>query len=126
MDGKPPTEDVAGSVGLVISNGITKLHRQYYGRGAAKARTLVGRDHVVVFMDDIYTTVERTLIDAGNFDSVAATRQAFQQVMREPFSAVVENATGRTVTAFMSQVHKNPDLSVEMFALQPKPSAGGE
>jgi uncharacterized protein YbcI len=114
-----PSEDAAGSIGLEIANGITSLHRQYYGRGAASARTLLDRDYVAVFMKDVYTTAEQTLIDAGEFAQVAATRQPFQQTMREAFSAVVEKATGRKVIGFMSNVHENPDLSAELFALEP-------
>ncbi len=104
--------------GIAIANAITRLHRQHYGRGGATARTVMGRDHVVVFMEDIYTTVERTLIDAGQFDAVRATRHSFQHIMRESFSEAVEQVTGRKVIAFMSEVHENPDISAEIFVLE--------
>lgn len=103
---------------LAIANAITRLHRQHFGRGAASARTLIGRDHVVVFLEDIYTTGERTLIDAGHFEEVRATRHAFQQTMREPFSAAVEEILGRRVIGFMSEVHESPDVSAEIFLLE--------
>jgi hypothetical protein len=32
---------------------------------------------------------------------------------------VVEEATGRKVIAYMSQIHQNPDLAVEIFVLEP-------
>jgi uncharacterized protein YbcI len=101
-----------------ISNAITRLHREYYGRGATTARTLIQRDYVAVFMDDVYTPVERTLIDAGMQDSVRETRHAFQQAMRERFSQAVEEIMGRRVVAFMSQVHFEPDMSAELFVLE--------
>lgn len=104
--------------GLLIANEITRLHRLHYGRGAATARTVMGRDHVVVFLDDIYTTVERTLIDAGQFEAVRQTRHAFQHIMRDSFSAAVERVLGRKVVAFMSEVHANPDVSAEIFVLE--------
>jgi uncharacterized protein YbcI len=106
--------------GLAIANAITKLHRQYYGRGAASARTVTGRDHVVVFLSDIYTTLERTLIDDGKFDVVRATRQAFQLTLRDAFAASVEEITGRRVIAFMSEVHQDPDVAAELFVLAPE------
>jgi uncharacterized protein YbcI len=109
-----------GDQGLAIANAITKLHRQYYGRGAASARTVMGRDHVVVFLDDIYTTVERTLIEAGKFDVVRVTRKAFQQVLRPDFVDIVESVTGRKVVAFMSEVHEDPEIAAEMFVLEPQ------
>jgi uncharacterized protein YbcI len=107
-------------LGLAIANAITKLHRQYYGRGAASARTVMGRDHVVVFLEDIYTTLERTLIDDGKFGTVRATRQEFQLSLREAFSAAVEEITGRRVIAFMSEVHLAPDIAAELFVLAPE------
>jgi len=48
-----------------ISNAITRLHREHYGRGATTARTIIQRNYVVCFLDDIYTPVERTLIAAA-------------------------------------------------------------
>jgi uncharacterized protein YbcI len=103
---------------LAISNAITKLHREHYGRGAAFTRTVYDRDYVVVFLHDIYTTVERTLIDDGQFDAVRATRRAFQRTLGGQFSAAVEEHTGRRVVAFMSEVHVNPDVSAELFVLE--------
>jgi uncharacterized protein YbcI len=78
----------------------------------------MGRDHIVVFLEDIYTTVERTLIDAGHFDQVRSTRHTFQQTMRHEFSQAVEQMTGRTVIGFMSEVHQDPDVAVEIFVLE--------
>jgi uncharacterized protein YbcI len=108
----------AGDPGIAIANAITRLHRQQYGRGAASARTIMGRDHVVVFLEDIYTTVERTLIDSGQFDTVRQTRHTFQQIMRLSFSAEVERILGRKVVAFMSEVHENPAIAAEIFVLE--------
>ena len=108
-----------GDQGLAIANAITKLHREHYGRGAASARTIMGRDHVVVFLEDIYTTVERTLIDDGKFPTVRETRQAFQMTLADAFTSAVEGITGRKVIAFMSEVHQGPDVAAEMFVLAP-------
>jgi uncharacterized protein YbcI len=105
---------------LEIANAITRLHRQYYGRGAAAARTVMGRDHIVVFLEDIYTTVERTLIDAGKFDAVRRTRHEFQMTLEEAFTSAVEAITGRQVIAFMSEVHADPDVAAELFVLAPE------
>jgi uncharacterized protein YbcI len=79
----------------------------------------MGSDYVICFLEDVYTPVERTLIDAGRFDTVRATRNAFQDTMREKFSAAVEEAVGRKVIGFLSQVHVEPDLSIETFILEP-------
>lgn len=100
------------------SNAITRLHREHYGRGAVAARTLIQRNYVIVFLEDIYTPAERTLIDAGQHTIVQSTRHAVQGVMRVPFSEAIEEIMGRKVVAFMSQVHIDPDMAVEVFVLE--------
>jgi hypothetical protein len=42
--------------------------------------------------------------------------------MKEKFSAAVEEVMGRTVIAFLSQVHFDPDISQETFVLEPEPA----
>jgi uncharacterized protein YbcI len=113
-----------GKLAAGISNAIVGIHRQYYGRGASRARTVMGADYVICFMEDIYTPVERTLIDAGRFAAVQETRSAFQATMRERFSQAVEEIVGRKVVGFLSQVHVDPDLSVETFILEATNGAG--
>ena len=46
-------------------------------------------------------------------------RRSFQKAMEQQFKTVVEEATGRKVIAYMSQIHQNPDLAVEIFVLEP-------
>jgi uncharacterized protein YbcI len=102
-----------------VGNAITRLHRDYYGRGASTTRTIYQRNHVVVFLEGIYTPLERTLIDAGKHEDVRRTRQVFQDAMRERFSEAVEEITGRKVLQFMSQVSFEPDMAAEIFILEP-------
>jgi uncharacterized protein YbcI len=101
------------------SNAISRLHREYYGRGAVSSRSVIERNYVIVFMEDVYAPVERTLIEAGKQETVRATRNEFQLAMRDRFNAAIEEIMGRPVVAFMSQVHFDPDMSVEIFVLQP-------
>jgi uncharacterized protein YbcI len=107
-----------GEQAAAISNAIVGIHRQYFGRGASRARTVMGADYVICFLEDIYTPVERTLIDAGRFPAVQETRSAFQDTMRYKFSEAVEQVVGRKVVGFLSQVHVDPDLAVETFILE--------
>jgi hypothetical protein len=46
-------------------------------------------------------------------------RRSFQQAMEAEFRHVVEEATGRKVIAYMSSIHVDPDLAVELFVLEP-------
>jgi uncharacterized protein YbcI len=108
-----------GKAAAAISNAIAGMHRTHYGRGPSRTRTVMGSDYVICFLEDVYTPVERTLIDAGRFDAVRATRDAFQETMRPAFLDAVEQALGRKVIGFLSQVHVDPDLAIETFILEP-------
>ena len=113
-----------GKISAAISNAIVGIHRQYFGRGASRARTVMGADYVICFLEDIYTPVERTLIEAGRFPAVQETRTAFQDTMRDRFVAEVEQVVGRKVIGFLSQVHVDPDFAVETFIREPAAAVG--
>jgi uncharacterized protein YbcI len=74
---------------------------------------------VVSILRGGFTTVERTLVDTGELESIYQMRRSFQQAMEEEFRQVVEEATGRNVLAYMSSIHVDPDLAVEIFVLEP-------
>jgi len=109
-----------GRQSAAISNAIARLHREHYGRGATTTRTIIQRNYVVCFLDDIYTPVERTLIEAGRTEAVRETRNIFQDAMGPKFRDAVEEAMGRPVIAFMSQVCFDPDMAAEVFVLEPQ------
>jgi len=103
---------------LGITNAIVALHREFYGRGVTRGRTIMQENYVVCFLEDIYTTAERTLIDAGKFEDVSRTL-AFQAIMEVAFSKAVEQETGRRVIGFLSQVRTDPDVACEACVLAP-------
>jgi uncharacterized protein YbcI len=102
-----------------ISRGLVHLHRRFYGKGPTKAKTYAVNDTIMCMLKGGFTTVERTLIDDGRSEDVERIRRSFQQSMKERFTDLVEEATGRTVIAYMSQVHTDPDMAVELFVLEP-------
>jgi uncharacterized protein YbcI len=57
-----------------ISNGIGALHREHYGRGADRIRTLIYQDVVMTRLEDCFTTVEKKMIAEGAFLQVRETR----------------------------------------------------
>jgi uncharacterized protein YbcI len=115
----PGLQGENGQLASAAGTAITRLHREHYGRGATTTRVVYQRNFLIVFLEDIYTPVERTLIDAGQRDTVRQTRQAFQDAMTDRFTAAIEQITGRKVIAFLSQVHFDPDLATETFILDP-------
>jgi uncharacterized protein YbcI len=113
------------SPATAISNGIGALHREHYGRGADRIRTMIHQDTVLTRLEDCFTTVEKLMISQGAFVQVRETRTLFQDWMRPRFTEIVEDATGRRVAAFFSQVSHDPDMSVELFLLDPPAGSDG-
>ncbi|HEY8407756.1 MAG TPA: Na-translocating system protein MpsC family protein [Gaiellaceae bacterium] len=101
-----------------ISNAITKLQHDHYGRGPETVRTVIGYDHVITLLENTFMPVERTLREAGEFHAVRTTRLAFQRAMEDRFVTTVEEITGRKVRAFLSQVSLDPDIAAEVFVLE--------
>jgi uncharacterized protein YbcI len=108
-----------------ISTGLVGLHSRYYGKGPTKAKTYLVDDTVICILRGGFTTVERTLIEDGNVDAVYQIRRSFQQAMEGQFTAVVEAAMDRKVIAYMSQIHQDPDLAVEILVLEPSEEPAG-
>src|SRR3954453_23480359 len=98
-----------------ISNRMVQLLKRYYGKGPTKARSYIMGDLVVCLMRGGFTTAEQTLIESGRADLVHTQRSEFQAALKEEFTEAIEQATGRRVTAFMSNSHVDPPFIVEMF-----------
>lgn len=107
-----------GRLLAAISNEMVGVYRRHYGRGPTRARTVMVEDVVLCRMLEPFTTSERTLIERGRIDEVKRIRHAFQQEMRVEFTEVVERLVGRRVAAFVSDVHVEPDMLIEMFFLR--------
>jgi uncharacterized protein YbcI len=102
-----------------VTKGMVSLHRRFYGKGPTEAKTYAIDDTVVCILHGGFTTVERTLIEEKDVEAVLRVRRSFQRAMEQHFTAVVEEALGRKVIAYMSQIHEDPDLAVELFVLEP-------
>ena len=108
---------VEGEARATISSAIGQLQSEYYGRGPIKAQTYVSGDVVTVVLEETFTPAEKTLIARGEAQGVRDIRRRFQQVMRDQFVSIVEQATGRRVRSFMSETDLEEDISVEVFIL---------
>ena len=113
--GPPLGDDVLESV----TEAMVALHERYHGRRPATARTqMMGDDLLAVLLGDVYTDIEKTMIELQRATTVHATRSAFQQAMESRFIGVVERLTGRRVATFMSTHSVGPDLEFELFVLE--------
>jgi uncharacterized protein YbcI len=101
-----------------VSRGLVRLHREYYGKGPRKAKAYMVNDTLVSILEGGFTIVERTLIEQGNADVVHDIRLSFHRAMENEFRGIVEKAMGRKVVAYMSQIHHDPDLVVDLFVLE--------
>jgi uncharacterized protein YbcI len=104
----------------MISSELTKVHEDAYGIGAKAVKTYFVGDIVLTVLDVELTTAEQTLVDAGRGDAVQKMRQSFQETIEPTFRAIVEHATGRTVIAFLSDLHIDPLFATEIFRLAPR------
>jgi uncharacterized protein YbcI len=109
-----------------ISTSIVAILREHYGRGPMKAKTYALDDVIVVVMRGSgFTALEQTIMDSGQPGRVVAMREEFQAVMAERYKTTIKELTGRSVVAFISQAHVEPDITVEMFFIDgPLPGFG--
>jgi uncharacterized protein YbcI len=110
-----------GELGASISQAVVRLMAESTGRGPTQARTTIDRDLIVVVLQNALTRGERYLADSHRADEVYAVRRAYQDAIRSDCTAAIEDLTGRTVIAFMSANHIDPDLAAEVFVLAPQP-----
>jgi uncharacterized protein YbcI len=109
----------AGELQAALSNAIVRIMREFYGKGAARSRTMIFDNFVFVVLEDVLTTAEMTLRNGGAGDLVRRVRMRFEDLMTATFVGEVERLTGRTVVAYHSQVVLEPPSCFEIFVLDP-------
>jgi uncharacterized protein YbcI len=110
---------------LDISNAISRLHKEYVGRGPTNARTTIDGDLVVVVLEGGFTRAERTLDDSDQHVLVVAGRIGLQDAMRDALVAAVEEALGRRVRSFMSANDMERNLQADVFVLESSEAPAG-
>jgi uncharacterized protein YbcI len=115
-----PDEAQQGGRLAEVSNAVVGIFRECYGRGPTKAKSYMVDDYLIVVLEDILTTVERTLVDNGEEDLVRRVRLTFQEAVSERFTDAVEGALGRKVQTYHSQVTFHPARGFEIFVLEPE------
>jgi uncharacterized protein YbcI len=116
VEGRPSNH---GEVLTAISDGLVALLKEFYGRGPTRAKSYYEDDLVVCVLRGGFSRVEQTLLDGGRGQAVIKQRMEFQEVMRERFAAVIEDATSKRVIGFMSGNQQDPDMMCEVFILAP-------
>lgn len=112
-----PITDRTASRSLEVSNAISRLHKQFIGRGPTNSRTAIDGDLVVCLLEGGFTRAEQTLNDNDKQDLVVAGRVGLQDSMRQAMIAAVQEITGRRVRSFMSANDLEHNLQTEIFVL---------
>ena len=105
-----------------LANAMMALYKQYWGKGPTDCRAYLQRDLVVLVLTGGYNAGEQTLFEDGKWHDVRRARLAWQDSMEERFTETIEQLTQRSVKAFMSASHQDPDVSVELFVLDETPA----
>jgi uncharacterized protein YbcI len=101
-----------------IAAEVLEVHQKSYGTGAGEVSVHILDADVFVVLDQLeLSTAETTLLEAGHADLVSDVRAAFQRAIETTFRAIVERATGRRVTSFLSSTSIDSLYSVEIFRL---------
>jgi uncharacterized protein YbcI len=104
----------------LLSRRLVQLLRERSGRGPVRAEThWAGADALVTLFSGGYTKAESTLRNHGRIGTARAYRQALLDALQADARALVEQATGRTVSAFLSCTHHEPDVTAVIFLLEP-------
>ena len=109
--------DISRETLAAVANDIVRLKAQYYGKGPTEAKAFLNDEVLVVALKGGLTTVERTLLEAGEADLVRKVRLRFQEVMEANFVDSVQRLTGHNVASYMSQIVFDPDYCFEFFVL---------
>jgi len=127
---RPPTPEAEpgparagdGQIRAAIESGLVARLHEFWGKGPTRARIFVEDQFAFCVFDEPFTTVERTLLDAGENDVVRELRIELHDARRDAFDEVVAEATGRPVLTSVSQVVFHPDLLFLWFVLGDAPA----
>ena len=106
---------------MEVSNALVALHKEQFGRGPMRARTLfAGPDVVVTIFDDALLPAEQAMVDLGEPLRVQEARVFFQDATRDRFISTVERVTSRKVVSFHSTCDARAGVVIEIAVFEPR------
>ncbi len=116
-DGRPLE---GGDLFSALTRDLIALHKRFYGRGATRARAMFAHPGLLLIeMEDVFLTVEHTMVERGQVEIVRRARQTFHGALRDEFIETVERLTRRPVENYESVTFTAPDRVLEIFYLGP-------
>lgn len=103
----------------LVSEAVSALYLEKFGRGPMQVRTFIHDDVVVTLLGEVFTPAEKALAGAGKRDSVLTTRVLWQHSTDDLFRASVSHVIGRVVLTAISGFDLEHDVASEVFLLAP-------
>lgn len=106
-----------GPVRAALANAMIRLARTHWGKGPTRAKAFLKDNFVFCVLEKPLTTVERTLVEAGQTLLVRHARIELQEIVNPEYARQVEQILGRRVLAGHSQIVFDPDILFLVFVL---------
>jgi uncharacterized protein YbcI len=103
-----------------VSAAVERLYLDKYGKGPLHTETFVNGDVVTTILRDVFTPVEKAMVDDGRNDAVLVNRMQWQSATDHMFRSSVGEAMGRSVLAAVSGFDPVHDIATEVFVLAPE------
>lgn len=116
---RPPRGTGDGAAAMAICNAVTGALKQSCGKGPTKVKAYTLHDHLVVVVQDMLTTLEKTLVQNGHEQLVREARHALAAQVAKESRATIEQATGRHVIGWQTEVNPCADRAFTLVRLQP-------
>ncbi len=108
-----------GPAAMAICNAVTGALKHSCGKGPTKVKAYRTHDHVTVVVQDMLTTLESTLVQDGHEQLVSEARQVLIGRVAKECRATIEQATGRRVAGWQTEVNPSADRAITLVELQP-------
>ena len=110
---------IDGPAAMTITNAITEALKQSCGKGPTRMKAYNTHDDVAIDVQDMLTTLERTLVQDGHEQLVSEARQVLIGRVAKECRATIEQATGRRVVGWQTEVNPSADRALMLVQLQP-------
>lgn len=110
--------DVSREARAAISEAVTRLERDFYGRGPGLVKVSVSDSDpevITVLSFDTLTAADRTLRERGDEKAVTAHHRALHEATAKDFCSAIETIVGRAPSSYLAQLDPSTALAVRVF-----------
>ena len=113
------SRSIDGPAAMAICNAITGALKRSGGKVPTKVKAYSTHDHIAVVVQDMLTTLEKTLVQDGHEQLVSDARQVLIGRVANECRATIEHTTGRRVVGWQTEVNPSADRAFTLIQLQP-------